>query len=76
MSPADNLQHLQVNTFEAVRANAFSLLADLVGTFDGEQLSLLFDKFEACSDRSAAENALIMQLVRRLAENAKVTLLC
>ena len=40
---------MQVDTFEAVKNNVYSVLGDLAKDLNGPELDLLFSKFEACT---------------------------
>ena len=60
---------LQVDTFEAVKNNVYAMLGDLAQDFNGNQMDLLFNKFEACSSLSSrqTDTMKVMNLVQQLA---------
>lgn len=59
---------LQVDTFEAVKNNVYTMLGDLAQDFNGNQMDLLFNKFEACSSLSRQTDTVkVMNLIRQLA---------
>lgn len=65
--------HAQVDTFEAVKTNVYSVLGDLAKDLDGPELDLLFSKFEACTGWPAPDTLKAMDLLKQLAKSdAKV----
>ncbi len=66
---------LQVDTFEAVKTNVYSVLGDLAKDLHGPELDLLFSKFEACTGWPAPDTLKAMDLLKQLAKSdAKVGL--
>ncbi|KAK9798582.1 hypothetical protein WJX73_003480 [Symbiochloris irregularis] len=58
----------KVDTFEAVKNNVYAMLGDLAQDFNGNQMDLLFNKFEACSNLSRQTDVVkVMNLVCQLA---------
>lgn len=59
----------QVDTFEAVKNNVYAMLGELAQDFDGNQMDLLFNKFEACSSLASrqTDTMKVMNLVQQLA---------
>lgn len=66
---------LQPDTFEAVRINVFSMLAELAQLFNEDQLDFLFKKFESSAAKCTSDNKQGMLLLFRLAKvDTQVTL--
>lgn len=64
---------MQVDTFEAVKTNVYSVLGDLARDLHGPELDLLFSKFEACTGWPAPDTLKAMDLLKQLAKSdAKV----
>ena len=59
---------VQPDTFEAVRINVFSMLAELAQLFNEEQLDFLFKKFESSAAKCTSGNKQGMLLLFRLAK--------
>lgn len=59
---------MQPDTFEAVRINVFSVLAELAQLFNEEQLDFLFNKFESSAAKCTSDNKQGMLLLFRLAK--------
>ena len=67
----------QVDTFEAVKTNVYSVLGDLAKDLHGPELDLLFSKFEACTGWPAPDTLKAMDLLKQLAKSdAKVRCHC
>ena len=60
---------MQVDTFEAVKNNVYSVLGDLAKDLHGPELDLLFSKFEACTGWPAPDTLKAMDLLKRLAHS-------
>ena len=60
---------VQVDTFEAVKNNVYSVLGDLAKDLHGPELDLLFSKFEACTGWPAPDTLKAMDLLKRLAHS-------
>ncbi|KAL3156421.1 hypothetical protein ABBQ38_000732 [Trebouxia sp. C0009 RCD-2024] len=56
------------DTFEAVRINVFSMLAELAQLFNEDQLDFLFKKFESSAAKCTSDNKQGMLLLFRLAK--------
>lgn len=61
----------QADTFEAVRVNVYNLLGSLAMRLGGRQLDLMFGKFESRGCGVPQGDALLLGLLRRLAESDK-----
>lgn len=59
----------QVDTFEAVKNNVYSMLGDLAGSLSEEQLNLLFEKFSSRSEWPLADCLKLLDLVAQLADS-------
>lgn len=59
---------VQPDTFEAVRINVFSMLAELAQLFNEDQLDFLFKKFESSAAKCTSDNKQGMLLLFRLAK--------
>ena len=60
---------MQVDTFEAVKNNVYSVLGDLAKDLNGPELDLLFSKFEACTGWPAPDTLKAMDLLKQLAHS-------
>ena len=60
---------VQVDTFEAVKNNVYSVLGDLAKDLAGPELDLLFSKFEACIGWPAPDALKAMDLLKQLAKS-------
>lgn len=60
---------VQVDTFEAVKNNVYSVLGDLAKDLHGPELDLLFSKFEACTGWPAPDTLKAMDLLKQLAQS-------
>ena len=60
---------MQVDTFEAVKNNVYSVLGDLAKDLAGPELDLLFSKFEACVGWPAPDALKAMDLLKQLAKS-------
>ena len=71
-----SLHAMQVDTFEAVKNNVYSVLGDLAKDLNGPELDLLFSKFEACTGWPAPDTLKAMDLLKQLAHSDDKVTIC